>query len=99
MVKDFKDIDQLTPADFEIFVRDLFLASGWSDAEITRVGREFKHGDGGVDIFAYKGKRKFAIEVKQRNLSTTVDVKALNQLVTGAKLENEKKKIWVNFEN
>lgn len=95
MVKDFKDIDQLTPADFEIFVRDLFLASGWSDAEITRVGREFKHGDGGVDIFAYKGKRKFAIEVKQRNLSATVDVKALNQLVTGAKLANVSNKILV----
>ncbi len=95
MVKDFKDIDQLTPADFEIFVRDLFLASGWSDAEITRVGREFKHGDGGVDIFAYKGKRKFAIEVKQRNLSATVDVKALNQLVTGAKLASVSNKILV----
>ncbi|SES74695.1 DEAD/DEAH box helicase family protein [Thorsellia anophelis] len=95
MVKDFKDIDQLAPADFEIFVRDLFLASGWSDAEITRVGREFKYGDGGVDIFAYKGKRRFAIEVKQRNLSTTVDVKALNQIVTGAKLANVSNKILV----
>lgn len=95
MIKDYKDIDKLSPADFEIFVRDLFLASGWSDAEITKVGREFKHGDGGVDIFAYKGKRKFAIEVKQRNLNSTVDVKALNQLVAGAKLANVSNKILV----
>lgn len=88
MINEYKDIDDLSPADFEIFVKDLFEASGWTDAEITRVGKEFKHGDGGVDIFAYKGKRKFAIEVKQRSLNATVDVKALNQLVTGAKLAN-----------
>lgn len=95
MISEFKDIDSLSPADFEIFVRDLFVASGWTDAVITEVGKEFKHGDGGVDIFAYKGKRKFAIEVKQRNLSSTVDVKALNQLVTGAKLANVTNKILV----
>lgn len=95
MIRDFRGIDQLSPTDFEIFVRDLFLASGWSDAEITKAGREFKYGDGGVDIFAYKGKRKFAIEVKHRNSSTTVDVKALNQLVTGAQLANVSNKILV----
>lgn len=95
MINEFKDIDILSPADFEIFVRDLFVASGWTDAVITEVGKEFKHGDGGVDIFAYKGKRKFAIEVKQRNLKATVDVKALNQLVTGAKLANVTNKILV----
>lgn len=95
MIKDFKDIDRLSPSDFEIFIKDLFVASGWSDAVLTKVGREFKHGDGGVDIFAYKGKRKFAIEVKQRNISTTVDVKALNQLVTGANLANVTNKILV----
>lgn len=95
MIKDFKDIDGLSSTDFEIFVRDLLVASGWSDAEITKIGREFRHGDGGVDIFAYKGKRKFAIEVKQRNINTTVDVKALNQLVTGAKLANVTNKILV----
>ena len=83
MISEFKDIDKLSPNDFEIFIKDLFVASGWHDAEITKIGKEFKHGDGGVDIFAYKAKRKFAIEVKQRNLQTTVDVKALNQLVTG----------------
>nr|WP_283956012.1 restriction endonuclease [Escherichia coli] len=70
-------MDKLSSADFEIFVRDLFVASGWTDAEITQTGKEFKHGDGGVDIFAWKGRRKFAIEVKQRQLGTTVDVKAL----------------------
>jgi superfamily II DNA or RNA helicase len=88
MITDFKKIDSLSPSDFEIFVRDVFVAAGWSDAIITKVGQEFQHGDGGVDIFAYKNKRKFAIEVKQRAAGTTVDVKALNQLVTGAKLAN-----------
>jgi superfamily II DNA or RNA helicase len=95
MISEFKDIDKLSPADFEVFVRDLFVASGWSDAEITKVGKEFKFGDGGVDIFAFKGKRKFAIEVKQRGLNITVDVKALNQLVTGASLANVTNKILV----
>jgi superfamily II DNA or RNA helicase len=95
MVKNFKEIDKLSPSDFELFIRDLFVASGWNDAEITQVGREYRHGDGGVDIFAYKGKRKFAIEVKQRHINTTVDVKALNQLITGAKLANVTNKILV----
>ena len=36
-----------------------------------------------------------AIGIKQRNLSSTVDVKALNQLVTGAKLANVTNKILV----
>ena len=88
MITDFKKIDSLSPSDFEIFVRDVFVAAGWSDATITKVGQEFQHGDGGVDIFAYKAKRKFAIEVKQRTVGITVDIKALNQLVTGAKLAN-----------
>ncbi|MEG3768393.1 DEAD/DEAH box helicase family protein, partial [Alteromonas sp. 14N.309.X.WAT.G.H12] len=95
MAQDFKDIDKLTPSDFELFVRDLLVASGWSNAEITQVGKEYRHGDGGVDIFAYKGKRKFAIEVKQRNIDITVDVKALNQLVTGARLAGVSNKILV----
>ncbi len=95
MIKDFKDIDKLSPSDFELFIRDLFLAAGWSNAEITQIGKEFRHGDGGIDIFAYKGKRKFAIEAKQRNIDTAVDVKALNQLITGAKLANVTNKILV----
>lgn len=95
MITDFKKIDSLSPSDFEIFVRDVFVAAGWSDAIITKVGQEFQYGDGGVDIFAYKTKRKFAIEVKQRTAGITVDVKALNQLVTGAKLANVNNMILV----
>lgn len=76
-LSEFKQIDKLSPSDFEIFVRDVFLAAGWSDAIITKVGQEFQHGDGGVDIFAYKSKRKFAIEVKQRQAGDTIDVSAL----------------------
>lgn len=86
MINEFKDVDKLSSQNFEVFVKTLLEASGWSDAIITQVGKEFRHGDGGVDIFAYKSGRKFAIEVKQRNLQTNVDIKSLNQLVTGAKL-------------
>ncbi|MDM8564250.1 restriction endonuclease [Candidatus Halobeggiatoa sp. HSG11] len=88
MIKNFNTIDKLSWSDFEIFVKDVFVAAGWTNAIITKQGGEYKHGDGGVDIFAYKNKRKFAIEVKQRKAGTNVDVKALNQLVTGAKLAN-----------
>jgi superfamily II DNA or RNA helicase len=86
MILEFREIDDLTPSDFEIFVRDVFVAAGWSDAVITQINKEFRHGDGGVDIFAYKNKRKYAIEVKQRKISSLVDMAALNQLVTGARL-------------
>lgn len=95
LIKDFKDIDHLSHGDFEIFVRDLLVASGWTNAEITKVGDKFKYGDGGVDIFAYKGGKRFAIEVKQRGADYTVDVKALNQLVTGANLANVSNKILI----
>lgn len=95
ILDDFRKIDQLSDKDFEFFVKDLLLASGWTDATITEVGKEYRHGDGGVDIFAYKAGRKFAIEVKQRNINTTVDVSALNQLVTGAKLAKVQNMILV----
>lgn len=95
MINEFRDIDNLTPGDFEIFVKDILINSGWSDATITKVGTEFRHGDGGVDIYAYKNKRKFAIEVKQRSIHTHVTVDALNQLVSGAKLANVKYMILV----
>lgn len=95
LIKQFQDIDTLSPGDFEIFVKNVFEAAGWTDAVITAVGKEYKHGDGGVDIFAYKGKRRFAIEVKQRNISTTVEVSALNQLVTGARLAGVNQMILV----
>lgn len=83
---DFKSIDKLSPYDFEIFVMHAFEAAGWTDSVHTQVGKEYRHGDGGVDIFAWKSGRKFAIEVKQRSDDSLVDVKALNQLVTGAQL-------------
>ncbi len=86
LINEFKDVDSLSDRDFEIFIQKLLEASGWTNAIITEIGKEFRHGDGGVDIFAYKAGRKFAIEVKQRNIQTTVDVKSLNQLVTGARL-------------
>lgn len=95
VIRKFKYADDLSPSDFEIFVKDTFVAAGWTDAIITKVGQEYKHGDGGVDIFASKNKRRFAIEVKQRNIKTNVDVKALNQLVTGARLAGVKNMILV----
>ena len=94
-IEDFRSVDGLSHKDFEHFVKDLLLASGWQDAVVTEVGSEYRHGDGGVDIFAYRGGRKFAVEVKQRQLDSTVDVSALNQLVTGARLANVKHMILV----
>jgi len=94
-VTHFGDIDTLTPNDFEYFIKDLFLVCGWNDAEVTKIGKDFKHGDGGVDIFAWRAGRKYAIEVKQRHIKSNVDTSALNQLVTGAKYGNAKHLILV----
>ncbi|WP_053227936.1 DEAD/DEAH box helicase family protein [Spirochaeta cellobiosiphila] len=94
-ITSFADIDSLSPNDFESFVKDVFEKSGWSDAYITKVGVDFSHGDGGVDIIAYKRKRKFGIEVKQRSIKNIVGVKALNQAVTGAKLYNAEQVVLV----
>jgi superfamily II DNA or RNA helicase len=94
-IEDFRSVDGLSHKDFEYFVKDLLEASGWQDAVVTEVGSEYRHGDGGVDIFAYRGGRKFAVEVKQRQLDTTVDVSALNQLVTGARLADVNQMILV----
>lgn len=94
-VADFRLVDDLSHRDFEYFVKDLLLASGWQDAVVTESGSEYRYGDGGVDIFAYREGRKFAVEVKHRQLETTVDVSALNQLVTGARLADVKHMILV----
>jgi superfamily II DNA or RNA helicase len=91
----FPDVDRLSPGDFELFVRDVFAAAGWTDLRITQPGVDFAHGDGGVDIFGSKSGRNFAIEVKQRGAGNTVDVSALNQLVTGAALEGVQNRILV----
>ncbi|MGI9558247.1 MAG: DEAD/DEAH box helicase family protein [Thermodesulfobacteriota bacterium] len=95
LVSQFKDIDGLSGEDFEVFVRDLLEASGWTDTTITKPGKEYKHGDGGVDIFASKSGRRFAIEVKKRNIQARVDISALNQLVTGAELAKVQNKILI----
>ena len=95
MVTQFSEIDALSPSDFEIFVMELFLQLGWKDAYITKIGDEYKHGDGGIDIFAYRNDLKFGVEVKQRSRENAVDVKALNQLVTGGKLSNTRNLILV----
>jgi superfamily II DNA or RNA helicase len=94
-IADFRLVDDLSHKDFEHFVKDLLLASGWQEAVVTETGSEFRYGDGGVDIFAYRDGRKFAVEVKQRQRDTTVDVIALNQLVTGARLADVKQMILV----
>lgn len=95
LIQNFRDIDQLSPTDFEFFVRDVFETAGWEDLVVTLPGSEFRHGDGGVDIFGRRGSRRFAIEVKHRSLQDKVDVQALNQLVTGAKLSKVENLILV----
>lgn len=91
----FADVDRLSPGDFELFVRDVFAAAGWTDLQVTKVGVDHAHGDGGVDLFGRKNGRNFAIEVKQRGPGHTVDVLALNQLVTGAQLAGVQHRILV----
>ena len=95
LIESFKDIDGLSSGDFEIFVSQVFTAAGWTNCEITKPNREYEHGDGGVDIFAIKEKRHYAIEVKQRGVGNKVSVKDLNQLVTGATLAKVNNRILV----
>jgi hypothetical protein len=73
-IADFREIDALSSGDFELFVRDVLGAAGWTDLVITQPGKEYAHGDGGVDIFGRKANKSFAIEVKQRSGGTLVDV-------------------------
>lgn len=94
-IRDFRDIDKLTPSDFERFVGSVLEAAGWQDLSYTQLNQNSLHGDGGVDIFAKKNGKTFAIEVKQRAIDVPVGVTALNQLVTGAKLANTKRMILV----
>lgn len=91
----FRDVDHLSPTDFEFFVRDVFAAAGWTELEVTKPGEEFAHGDGGVDIVGAKHGRRFVIEVKQRSLDSRVDTAALNQLVAGARLRRVSNMILV----
>ena len=65
-IVEFRDIDRLSPTDFEFFVRDVFEAAGWTDLVVTKPNSEYRHGDGGVDIFGRREDRRYAIEVKQR---------------------------------
>ncbi len=91
----FSDIDQLSKSDFEIFISQLFEKSGWENVEITKVGSEYRHGDGGVDIFCTKQEKRFAIECKHRKIKNKCGVEDLNQLTTGAKLAGVKNQILV----
>ena len=94
-LKNFKDVDKLSKNDFEIFVGQVLSSCGWKNVEITKPGHEFKHGDGGVDIFCEKSGEKFAVECKHRKIENKCTVEDLNQLETGAKLAQIKNKILV----
>ncbi len=93
--KDFKEVDNLSKSDFEIFVSQVLSNCGWTDIDITKPGNEFKYGDGGVDIFCKKSGEKFAIECKHRKLKNKCGVEDLNQLHTGASLAKVENKILV----
>jgi superfamily II DNA or RNA helicase len=93
-VVEFADCDQLSAEEFEVFVGEVFSGAGWTIDRHTKPGVDRPQGDGGVDLFARKDGRRFAIEVKQRS-SATVGVDALNQLVTGAKLAGVSRPVLV----
>ena len=91
-IREFKDIDSLEPHDFELFVRDLFGAAGWTDLEVTVPGVTYRHGDGHLDIRGRRGDRLYAFQVKHRQAGahgSPVGVDALTQVVTGAKLSGD----------
>ena len=94
-LKNFKDVDKLSKNDFEIFVGQVLSSCGWKNVEITKPGNEFKHGDGGVDIFCEKSGEKFAVECKHRKIENKCGVEDLNQLITGSKLASVKNQIIV----
>ncbi len=94
-LEQFAQIDELSPADFEYFVKDVFEAAGWSDMRVTIPNQEYAHGDGGVDLFGTKDGRRFAFEVKHRTDGAAIGVDGLNQLVTGAQLANVKQLVLV----
>ena len=94
-MKNFKEVDQLSKSDFEIFVGEVFSSCGWTNIEITKPGHEYKYGDGGVDIYCEKSGQRFAIECKHRKIHNKCTVEDLNQIHTGADLANIKNKILV----
>ena len=95
MIKNFKDVDKLSKSDFEIFVGQVLSSCGWTNVEITKPGTEYKHGDGGVDIFCEKLGEKFAVECKHRKIENKCGVDDLNQIQTGADLAKIKNKILI----
>ena len=95
MLNKFSDIDKLSKSDFEIFVGETLSSAGWKNIEITKPGSEYKHGDGGVDIFCEKLGQKFAVECKHRKIHNKCGVEDLNQIETGANLANVKNKVLV----
>jgi len=95
MISAFNEIDFLSPSDFEIFIKNLIESIGWKNARITEVGKDYKHGDGGIDIFAYRNEIKYGFEVKHRSKQDTVDISALNQLVTGGRLSGTKNLVLI----
>jgi len=68
----------LSPYEFEEFIRQLFLDLGFG-AEITKLT-----GDFGADILLRKGDRKIAVQVKRYDQNNKVGVQDINQII-GAK--------------
>jgi len=94
-IEHFGQIDGLSPSDFEYFVKEVFEAAGWTEMRVTIPNQEYAQGDGGVDLFGTKDGRRFAFEVKHRTDGGAIGVDALNQLVTGARLEGVKQLVLV----
>lgn len=83
----FKEIDQLSPDDFECFVLTCLENAGWSDLRRTLVGIDSRYGDGGYDIEGYRDKKKWLFEVKQRS-NSPVGISALRQIKYAGDMKN-----------
>ena len=94
MMLDITEIDGMAPKDFESFIGEMLNQFGWGTIHQTKVGKDHRWGDGGIDFVCHHGSRSIAIEVKHTQ-GGKITTKALEQLHTGAELANIREKILV----
>lgn len=74
-IVELSNVDQMTGAEFEIFLRDIFLKFGY------KVSMTPTSGDFGIDLLLSNGHEKIAVQAKR--YKGNVDQKAVNQVVAG----------------
>ena len=77
---DISWVDEMSGPEFEHYIGDLFACLGF-DVEVTK-----RSGDYGVDVICEKGGERIAIQAKRH--SQKVNLKAVQEVVTGMKKHN-----------